>query len=193
MTFNKKAKKASAIGAIMTVTLIVMLALFASGLFTKTVKNAKAGPVEPTFPSEHLFVDSTYLLKTSENNTSVKITGNLYLTNIWEKESGSIKVIAYVIEKDNQFAVYKNTVEIGVIGANSTAEIEIPLVLENSSYRVEVLIFEKEKLEIKGKLGISAQPIYRWEEIHHGEKVLKHQVLEGWDVINSDTSYIQIR
>lgn len=193
MTLNKKTKKAGALLATATIVMLVFAGMMSIGLFTKTVHVARATD-PPAFPPEHLFVDATYLLKTDETNDSVNITGNLYLTNIWEKESGTIKVIAYVIEKTNQFAVFKNTVEIGIIKANSTAEIEIPLVLENSSYRVEVLIFENDKLVIKGKLGISAYPVYRWEEIEHDDGEIKiGQVLEGWNVVNMDMDYQQVR
>ena len=96
------------------------------------------------------------------------------LGDIVEKESGKIKVIAYVIETSNNLAVYKNTVEIGEIPADSTAEIEIPVVLSNNSYKVDILIFENEKLVLKGKLTISAYPVYLWDEITHGVKQVWH-------------------
>ena len=176
-----------------TVLILVFAGMMSIGLFTKTVTIVKAKITPPDFPREHLFIDATYLLKTDETNESVNITANLYLTNIWEKDSGEIKAIAYVIEKTNQFAVFKNTVEIGLITVNSTAEIEIPLVLENSSYRVEVLIFENDKLEIKGKLGISAYPVYLWEEVERDDGRLEpEQVLSGWMVKNTDIDYEQI-
>lgn len=60
-----------------------------------------------SFPDEHLLVDKTYLLKTDETNDAVNVTCNLCLTNIWEKESGEIKAVAYVIETENNFAVLK--------------------------------------------------------------------------------------
>jgi len=191
MAMSRKTK-AGAFAAT-TVLILVFAGMMSIGLFTKTVTVAKAKITPPDFPREHLFIDATYLLKTDETNESVNITANLYLTNIWEKDSGEIKAIAYVIEKTNQFAVFKNTVEIGLITANSTAEIEIPLVLENSSYRVEVLIFENDKLEIKGKLGISAYPVYIWEEVERDDGRLEpEQVLSGWMVKNTDIDYEQI-
>ena len=191
MAMSRKTK-AGAFAAT-TVMILVFAGMMSIGLFTKTVTVVKAKITPPDFPREHLFIDATYLLKTDETNESVNITANLYLTNIWEKDSGEIKAIAYVIEKTNQFAVFKNTVEIGLITANSTAEIEIPLVLENSSYRVEVLIFENDKLEIKGKLGISAYPVYLWEEVERDDGRLEPaQVLSGWMVKNTDIDYEQI-
>ncbi len=191
MAMSRKTK-AGAFAAT-TVLILVFAGMMSIGLFTKTVSVVKAKITPPDFPREHLFIDATYLLKTDETNESVNITANLYLTNIWEKDSGEIKAIAYVIEKTNQFAVFKNTVEIGFITANSTAEIEIPLVLENSSYRVEVLIFENDKLEIKGKLGISAYPVYLWEEVERDDGRLEPaQVLSGWMVKNTDIDYEQI-
>ena len=168
MTMSRKTKKAGALVTAVLITMIVLAGVFSSGMFKESFI-AQSHPVEnePDFPNEHLFIDATFLLKTNETNESVNITTNIYLTNIWEKESGEIKAIAYVIESSNNFAVYKNTVEIGIINANSTAEIEIPIVLSNSSYKVEILLFEKEKLVIKGTLTISAYPVYTWDDVDH--------------------------
>lgn len=163
MKINKKTKKAGMLVAGLCIIVIVLLGVFSTGMF-------KPIAAQPDFPNEHLFVDATYLLKTDETNDTVNVTCTPYLTNIWEKESGKIKVIAYVIETSNNLAVYKNTVEIGEIPADSTAEIEIPIVLSNNSYKVDILIFENEKLVLKGKLTISAYPVYLWDEITHGVK-----------------------
>ena len=87
-------------------------------------------------------------------------------TNIWEEKSGEITAIAYVIESNTNLAIYKNTVDIGKISADSTAEIEIPVVLSNNSYKVDILIFEDGKLVLKGKLTINAYPVYIWDELN---------------------------
>jgi len=193
MTMSRKTKKAGALVTAVLITMIVLAGVFSSGMFKESFI-AQSHPVEnePDFPNEHLFIDATFLLKTNETNESVNITTNIYLTNIWEKESGEIKAIAYVIESSNNFAVYKNTVEIGIINANSTAEIEIPIVLSNSSYKVEILLFEKEKLVIKGTLTINAYPVYTWDDVDHspGQKV---QRLKGWTVVNTYSKFEQIR
>ena len=188
MKISKKTKKAGI--AVMTIAVVLVIAF---GVFSMMM--TKPIVAEPSFPAEHLFVDATYLLRTDETNESVNITCNLYLTNIWEKESGEIKAIAYVIETGNNFAVYKETVEIGTIGANSTAEIEIPIVLSNNSYKVEILLFENEKLVIKGKLTISAYPIYVWDEVGHGDtgETPRVQKFKGWDISNTASDFEQIR
>jgi len=180
MEISSKTKKAGVIvGAI--AILIVLLSVFLPGLLRSSV-------AETIFPEEHLFVDATYILKTDQTNDTVNVTCDLYLTNIWKKESGEIKAIAYVIETKNNFAVYKNDVEIGKITKDSTAEINVPLVLSNSSYKVEILLFENEKLVLTGELTISAHPRYLWEDIEHGK--VKAQV---WDLYNSDAQFVNIR
>ena len=188
MKISKKTKKAGI--AVMTIAVVLVIAF---GVFSMMM--TKPIVAEPSFPAEHLFVDATYLLRTDETNESVNITCNLYLTNIWEKESGEIKAIAYVIETGNNFAVYKETVEIGTIGANSTAEIEIPIVLSNNSYKVEILLFENEKLVIKGKLTISAYPIYVWDEVGYSDtgETPRVQKFKGWDISNTASDFEQIR
>jgi len=180
MKINKKTKKAGMLVAGLSIIIIVAaVGVFANGMLKSSV-------AQPDFPNDHLFVDATYLLKTDETNDTVNVTCTLYLSNIWEKESGEIKAIAYVIETSNNFAVYKNTVEIGRIEANSTAEIEIPVVLSNNSYKVEILLFEDGKLVIKGELTIRAYPLYSWEDITHGAK-------QVWILSNSASKFCTIR
>jgi hypothetical protein len=178
MEIRKKTKKAGMFVIALSVIIVVLFGVFETGI----LKTSKAQPI---FPNEHLFVDATYLLKTSETNDTVNVTCTPYLTNIWSKESGEIKVIAYVIETKDNLAVYKNTVEIGKIAANSTAEIEMPVVLSNNSYKVDILIFENGKLVIKGTLTISAYPIYVWDEISRNEK-------QVWKLSNSIGDFEQI-
>ncbi|MFH1101273.1 MAG: hypothetical protein V1726_04475 [Methanobacteriota archaeon] len=178
MEMNPKTKKAGVL--VITIVAIIIIVV---GIFAAMILRIRA---EPVFPEEHLFVDATYLLKTDETNDTVNITCTLYLTNIWTKESGNIKATAYVIETSDNLAVYKNTVTIGNIAADSTAEIEIPLVLSNNSYKVEILIFENEKLVIKGVITISAQPIYSWDEIAHGAE-------QEWRILNDTAKFENIR
>ena len=179
MNVSKKTKKAGMVGGTVTVIIVIVLGALASGLF-------EPGEAKPYFPKEHLFVDATYLLKTGETNDTVNITCNLYLTNIWEKESGTIKVIAYVIETSKNLAVYKNTVEIGKIAANSTAEIELPIELSNNSYKVDILIFEDDLLGIKGDLSIRAYPVYFYDSVSHGQQ-------QEWKFVNEINEFENVR
>lgn len=168
---------------------IQIIAIIVSIAFIVITLNFFIHPVETMeqpLVNEHLFVDATYLLKTDETNNSVNVSCTLYLTNLWEKESGIIKATVYVIEDVNNLAVYKNNVSIGEIGGDSTAEIEIPVILSNSSYKIEILIFENEKLIIKGVVTISAYPIYVWDEITHSQR-------QEWTVSNTAQKFENIR
>jgi hypothetical protein len=178
METRMKTKKAGALIATISTIIIIAASLFATGMLKPSV-------AQPYFPNDHLFVDATYLLKTAETNDTVNVTCSPYLTNMWSKESGEIKIIAYVIETSDNLAVYKSTVAIGKIAANSTAEIEIPVVLSNNSYKVDILIFENGKLVIKGTLTINAYPIYVWDEVNHGQK-------QEWRLSNSESGFVQI-
>lgn len=133
------------------------------------------------FPADHLIVEGTYLLKTGETNTSVNVTCIPYLTNIWKKESGEIKVVVYVIETANNIADYRNIVEVGKIGAETTKEIEIPLKVSEDTYRVEMLIFENEKLVLKGRVSLSVYPIYRY--------INNEKILDAWSVSYEDKGF----
>ena len=176
MKMNLKNKKAGVFFAALSIVLIILVGLYSTGILQPIM-------AKQNFVHDHLSVDTTYLLKTSESNDSVNVTCIPYITNIWEKESGIIKIIVYVIETKNNLAVYKNTVEIGTIPADSTAEIEIPIILSNNSYKVDILIFEDEKLVIKGILNITARSILYWDDI---QKYYKQE----WDVTNSLSSYM---
>ena len=179
MTISKKTKKAGAIVGTMAVFLVI-LGLFLPGLLEPTV-------ADPIYPDEHLFVDETILLKTDETNDTVSVTCILHITNEWEKGSGEIKAIAYVIETKNNFAISETEVEIGEIKADSTAKVDIPLVLSNSSYKIKVLLFENEKLVIRGELMIRAYPKYTWEEI------ARYNFSQEWELSNSYVDFSMVR
>ena len=178
MNISKKTKKAGIYTGALTAIIVVIIGIYTSGLLDTSV-------AQVSFPDEHLFVDAAYLLKTDENNETVNVSCNLYLTNIWEKESGEIKATAFVIETINNLAVYKNTVEIGVISKDSTSEIEVPIILSNNSYKVDILIFENNKLVLKGTLTIDAYPVYVWDDISHG-------MTQVWNLKNNIYDFEQI-
>jgi len=180
MELSSKTKKAGIVIGVMSIAIVIV------GIFLPAL--LKPSVAEMTYPKEHLFVDKTYLLKTEEKNETVNVTCDIYLTNIWTKESSDIKAIAYVIETKNNFAVYKNDVEIGKIAADSTAEINVPVILSNNSYKVEILLFENEKLVLTGELTISAHPRYSWEDIERGKVDAQE-----WDLYNSEAKFANIR
>jgi len=171
MKLNNKTKKAGLYISSIATIIIIVIGIYTTGLLHQ-------GAAQPDLPTEHLFVDATYLLKTDETNETVNVTCTPYLTNIWEEESGEITAIAYVIESNTNLAVYKNTINIGTITGDSTAEIEIPIVLSNNSYKVDILIFENGKLVLKGQITINAYPIYLWDDINH-------QMIQQWGLSNA--------
>ena len=93
------------------------------------------------------------------------------MTNIWEKESGEIKATAYVSEQNTNFATFKSTVEFGVIDANSTKELNIPVKFGDNSYKVEILLFENSKLVKKATLSINIYQNYYYD--YGGMRVYK--------------------
>ena len=163
MKTNKNVKKAGALAGIIIVILVLSIGILASGIFEVN------GGDPPQFPRDHLSVDASFLLKTDETNESVNVTCDLYLTNSWEKVSNEIKIIAYVIEKNSNLAIFKNTVEFGKIAADATTELNIPLEFSDNSYKVEILIFENEKIVMKGQTSITSNQRYFYDV--HGKRV----------------------
>ena len=175
---NKKTKKAGVIiGTLSAIAIVVF------GAFLAVMNKPIAA--EPQLPEDHLFIEETYLLKTGETNKTVNVTCTPYLTNIWKKESGEIKIIAYVVKTSNNVADYKNTAEMGKISADSTAELKVPIVLSANTYRVDMLIFEDGKLVLKGSLTITAQQIFEYDA--EGRSTLK-----GWDLENSACGFTTV-
>ena len=160
MKLGTNVKKAGALVLIISFVLIATLGVFSTGLFEKTVVESKPIDPEPNYPIDHLSIDASFLLKTGETNESVNVSCDLFMTNIWEKESGEIKATAYVSEQNTNFAVFKSTVEFGVIDANSTKELNIPVKCSDNSYKVEILLFESNKLVKKITLSITSYQNY---------------------------------
>ena len=193
MTMNKNVKKAGALIAITVIVLVSIVGVVSSGLFDEPVEIPKPRIV---FPVDHLFVDASYLLKTGETNESVNVSCDLYLTNIWEKESGEIKATAYVSEQSTNFAIFKSTVEFGTIAANSTKELNIPVKFYDNSYKVEILLFESNKLVKKITLSIRSYQNYYYD--YQGKMILNegrtlvHAERDGQWSIDSDAIGIEI-
>jgi hypothetical protein len=156
MEISKKTKKAGVLAATLTVIAIIST----GALLAMTEEPISAGPV---FPTDHLSIDASFLLKTGETNDSVNVSCELFMTNLWEKESGDIKAIAYVSEQSTNFAVFKSTVLVGPVKANSTKEINIPVEFSDNSYKVEILFFENDKLVLKATLSITSYLNYYWD------------------------------
>ena len=177
MNISKKIKKASIFLVTIAVALIAVFGAF-------TILLEKPVEAEPQLPEKHLFVEEIYLLKTEETNTTINITCTPYLTNIWDQKSGEIKIVAYVVKESNKVADCKNSVLVGKINADSTKEIEIPLILSDDSYQVDILIFEDEKLVLKGSLRIKTKVNLRTTYTYDDEgDVIDEKVeLMGWDV-----------
>lgn len=172
MTMSKKIKKAGIIsGTALSITVLVC-----AGVFLATMNEPIIA--QPEKPEEHLFIEETYLLKTGETNETVNVRCTPYMTNIWDEESGDIKVIAYVVKTSNKIAEYKNTVEIGKIAGDTTAEIEIPIILTSDNFKVDLLIFEDEKLVLKGSFTIKAVQKLKYIESGGADRFL-------WDLENS--------
>jgi hypothetical protein len=179
MTMSKKAKKAGVLsGVAVSISVLICVGVFLGSMDEPvTAKPVKA--------DEHLFVEETYLLKTGETNETVNVTCTPYITNTWDEDSGDIKIIAYIVKTNNNIADYKNTVEIGKINADTTAEIEIPVILSENTYRVDMLIFENEKLVLKGSLTIIATQHFIYD--------MEGNILsQNWSLKNSACDFEQI-
>lgn len=178
MKTNKNVKKAGA--------LVAIIAIVLTGTLGITLLDwSEPVSANPQLPEEHLFVEATYLLKTGETNTTVNVTCTPYMTNIWDEESGEIKIIAYVVKTSNNIADYKNTVEIGKIKGDATAELEIPIVLSSDRFRVDMLIFEDGKLVLKGSTTITAEQKFRYDP----EGIV---ISQYWDLQNSDCDFVKV-
>ncbi|MEA2053664.1 MAG: hypothetical protein U9O96_00880 [Candidatus Thermoplasmatota archaeon] len=100
-----------------------------------------------------LSVDAMYLMKSGEGNEKVNVSAIIYLTNV-DAGSGDVKIVTYLMERWKGIATDKKEVEIGKLKKDKTTEVEIGMQMGNTSYDLEVLIFEDDLLKIKGQGGI---------------------------------------
>jgi len=186
MKLSGKAKKAGVLIGIMMIMVVGTVGAYSMGLFEKPEPIIQP---KPSYPIDHLSIDASFLLKTGETNESVNVSCDLFMTNIWEKESGEIKATAYVSEQSTNLAVFKNTVEFGVIDANSTKELNIPVKFSGSSYKVEILLFESNKLFKKITLSMTVYQnfyidSYGATKLCEG-RTLAHVQADGqWSIVN---------
>lgn len=102
-----------------------------------------------------LSVDATYLLKKEERKEYVNVSAIIYLSNV-DADSGDIKIITYLLERETGVAIDKQEKEIGNLEKDKTQEIELEMQIGNKSYNVEVLVFEDDLLKILGRGYIGA-------------------------------------
>ena len=172
---SKKAKKAGILsGAAISITVLVCAGILLGSMNEPIVATSEK-------PEEHLFIEETYLLKTGETNETVNVTCIPYMTNIWDEESGDIKVIAYVVKTSNKIADFKNTVEFEKIAGDTTAELKIPIILTSDNFKVDLLIFEDEKLGLKGSFTVRAKQTFKYD----GEGLIV-PYSSSWTIANSD-------
>lgn len=198
MKLGKNAKKAGALVAIISFVLVATIGVFSTGFFEQPVVGSDPIEPEPTYPVNHLFVDASYLLKTGETNDSVNVSCDLFMTNIWEKESGEIKAIAYVSEQNTNFATFKSSVEFGIIDANSTKELNIPVKFADNSYKVEILIFESNKLVKKATLSLNIYQNYyfgaKGDIVYNEGRTKLHVDTDGqWSIESGSISVESVR
>ncbi len=133
---SKKPKNWMKYVAIVAVIIIIVASLLAISFEKKTEKN-------------ELSVDAMYLLREGDGGEVINVSAIIYLTNVGG-ESGSIKIIAYLMERWKGVAVDRKEMDIGKIDADKTKEIVLPMEMGNKSYEIEVLVFEDDLLKIKG-------------------------------------------
>lgn len=197
MNIDKNIKKAGAILGVVTIVLVGIYGGFCLGCFYRTKETPDPIDPEPYYPTDHLSIDASFLLKTDETNESVNVSCDLFMTNIWEKESGEIKATAYVSEKNTNLAVYKNTVEFGVIEANSTKELNIPVKFSDDSYQVKILLFENNKLFKKVTLSITIYQNYYIGSsggiVYNEGRTKEHASRDGqWSIESGNPEIVEI-
>ncbi|MCD6171394.1 MAG: hypothetical protein J7J36_03130 [Thermoplasmata archaeon] len=129
---------------IISIVLIIVIIILAASFY----------PSEKKQKENKLSVDAMYLLKEGEEKGWVNASAIIYLTNTGAK-SGEIKIITYLIESRNGIAVDKKEIKVGSIEKDKTEEEEIQIQMENSSYNMDVLVFEDGLLKVKGGTGIN--------------------------------------
>ena len=118
---KNRLKKASKTAGIIIVTAIITLTIY--GVF---LQDSSKGCLY--YPRNYLSVDATYLLKVEESDDFVNVICTPYITNNKDKASGTISIIAYVIDTSNNIALSKTSFDVGNIRSKTTSEVVIRLI-----------------------------------------------------------------
>ncbi len=127
---------------ILYVTVAILLVLTTiTGYFAFTI------PVEDT----KLIVDEVYFMRSSQDADATTITLIVFITNNGETSIDNLKVRAFAVEKSSNLAMGEDTVDLGGIAGKKTSEGELVITVPNDdAYRLELLVFENERISIRG-------------------------------------------
>lgn len=145
--------------------LIILLSIIVTALIVSEINEVD---FEPEEKNSKLYIDDVYFLLSSSTRNSgedVHLMVIPYITNIGTKNSGNVKVTIYAIDQETNLGVDKNTQIVGTIINETTSESELILALPgNSSYRIELLIFESDKIVLKGSGSVRLKQIGTYGE-----------------------------
>ncbi len=114
-----------------------------------------------------LRVDDVFFLMESSNTERSRIEIIVFISNIGDKDVGKLEIRAFTVETASNLAMDDSSATINDVIQQTTVEgnliVDVP---NNDTYRMELLIFKDEKLEIRGSgtidlTGVGASYDYR--------------------------------
>lgn len=152
----KMEKQKFGIGVTLTTTALVIAITIISIASPRVVVSSS----EPEWSRDtKLQVDTVYVLSGEDDNTednSTPVVANIYLTNENWKDSGDVKIVAYLLRRNPDIGIGNESTLVGVIEGGVTKEIGVRLVIPDftTSYDIDFLIFENDLLVLRGQGNI---------------------------------------
>lgn len=147
------------------VILVILLSVIITSIIVNEMNDVEAEPPEKY---SKLYIDDVYFLLpdyTRGTGEKINLNVNPFITNRGNIDSGDVKIVIFAIDQEKNIAVDKSSESFGTVSNDTTLDSELSLELnDNSSYRIELLIFEREKIVLKGSGTVKLREIGSYGE-----------------------------
>jgi len=149
--------------------LVAAIFIFTAGTMALMVKD-EIIEKEPDPPPEvekepHLYVEDVFFMQSygyRASNDWLDLTTTVYVTNDGLADAENVKITAFPIDNDKNLALDKCDKVVGKIPAQETSEIEFSITVPSGSkHNVNLLIFERNRLILRGSGSVVIQGEYK--------------------------------
>ncbi len=159
--------------------LVVGVFIFSAGTMALMVQDEmkELGPPpkqekEPHLMVEDVFFMQSYVTRSRAVNEWMDIVTTVYMTNDGLADAENVKIVAFPIDKDKNLALGKVDTSIGKIPTQETSEIEFVITVPSGSrHNVNLLVFERNRLILRGSGSVVLQGTYTNTQRYQTEEI----------------------
>lgn len=146
---KKGIPRRSGLGAFISIGITMSVIFSVLALAIALQPEAEGVEVEPS-----LIVEDVYFIMASSTDADSRektITMSAFITNQGKMDAVNVKVRAFAMDTESNLAEHSNEATIGTLPQDSTGEAILVLyVPEGKTYRIELLVFESNKIVVRG-------------------------------------------